>query len=136
MVSENGDVLHGPRVLEAASQSVHQFQTIPTHANASGRIEVESRLNELKGQMRDAVRADFHKPGQLSKEHTQCALRQLDLSAACRGLPYATLLSDSRSNLDYVCVVDISRSLPCTQTSSKSATIWILPCTRTEPVSR
>ena len=102
MVSESGDVLHGPRVLEGDSQYIQQFQAIPPHANVSGRIEAESCFNDLRGQMRDAVRADFHKPGLLSKEHMQRALKQIDPSAACRGLPYATLLSDSQSITAFV----------------------------------
>ena len=103
MVSESGDVLHGPRVLEGASQYIQQFQAIPPHANVSGHIGAESRLNDLRGQMRDALRADFHEPGLLSKEHMQRALKQIDPSAACRGFPYdATLLSDSQSNTDFV----------------------------------
>ena len=59
-------VYHGPDVLTGASQYIQQFQQIPAYANISGRIEAESRLNELRGRMREIVRADFQKPGQLT----------------------------------------------------------------------
>ena len=100
--SELGEVYHGPDVLTGASQYIQQFQQIPAYANISGRIEAESRLNELRGRMREIVRADFQKPGQLTWDHMQRALRQIDSSAACRGIPYAALLSESHPNACFV----------------------------------
>ena len=102
VTSELGEVYHGPDVVAGASQYIQQFQQIPAYANINGRIEAEDRLNELRGRMREIVRADFRKPSQLTWDHMQRAFRQIDSSAACRRLPYAALLSECHSNVCFV----------------------------------
>eukprot|EP00435_Cladocopium_sp_Y103_P056982 s223_g19.t1 len=95
MVSEEGIQLMGHEVLEGAADYIASHQDMNPFADVAHRLTVESGLVSMRAYMRRVVhqeRLSVH--NDVTSSMVESALKQIDKSAECRGLPYATLFVD------------------------------------------
>eukprot|EP00435_Cladocopium_sp_Y103_P075802 s164_g65.t1 len=104
MLDDLGNRLEFCEVANGAAMYIQALQEISHCADLAHRSTVENQRLETRARMRSLIDRSPKVDG-FDADIMQEALSNLDVSAECRGLPYAALVAKSPSHLEWICLM-------------------------------